>query len=276
MRTALVTALVLLAGAAPAAAATTCSEPGSSWERATPAAVGMDAAKLQAAIDKAGGTNLSFAIRVYRHGCLVASDRTAAASEQTTYESWSMAKSVVSLIFGRAMTLGLISPDDPVGSLLPAADAAHGAVTMRDLLTMTSGVEWNGFRDYNIFSMPDRVHDWMTLKPVHPPGTWFEYAQSAVAVLAESIGRAAGEDVEGFAQRELLDPLGIAADSWNWERDRSGHVQGFTGVNMHPNDSRGSATCCAAAASGRASGCCPSATCASRSRRRRPTAATAG
>jgi CubicO group peptidase (beta-lactamase class C family) len=235
MRLALATALAVLAAAAPAAAKT-CGEPGAAWERATPAEVGMDAARLQAAIDKAGGTNLSLAVRVYRHGCLVAADRAAAASEGTTYESWSMAKSVVSLIFGRAMTLGLISPDDPVGSLLPTADAAHGAVTMRDLLTMTSGVEWNGFRDYNIFSMPDRVHDWLTLKVVHPHGTYFEYAQSAVAVLAEAIGRAAGGDIEGFAQRELLDPLGIDAASWSWERERSGHVQGFTGVNMHPND----------------------------------------
>ena len=38
------------------------------------------------------------------------------------FESWSMAKSVTSLIFGRAMKLGLISPDDPVGSLVPEAD----------------------------------------------------------------------------------------------------------------------------------------------------------
>ena len=28
---------------------------------------------------------------------------------------------------------------------------------MRDLLTMTSGLRWNGLRDYNIFTMPDRV-----------------------------------------------------------------------------------------------------------------------
>lgn len=194
----------------------------------------MDAAKLQAAIDRAGGPNLSLAVRVFRHGCLVGEDRAAAASEQPTYESWSMAKSVVSLIFGRAMTLGLILPDDPVGSLLPVADRAHGAVTMRDLLTMSSGVEWNPYRDYNIFSMPDRVHDWLTLRMVHPPGTYFEYAQSAVAVLAEAIGRAVGEDIQEFAQRELLDPLGIPKGSWFWERDRAGRVQGFTGVNMRP------------------------------------------
>ena len=80
-----------------------------------------------------------------------------------------MAKSVTSLVFGRAMQLGLVSPDDPVGSLVPEADGPHGAITLRDLLTMTSGLRWNGFRDYNIFTMPDRIVDALTLEPVPLP-----------------------------------------------------------------------------------------------------------
>ena len=175
-------------------------------------------------------------MRVYRYGCLVGEDRAAPVNRDQQFESWSMAKSVVSLIFGRAMTLGLISPDDPVGSLVPEADQAHGAITIRNLLTMTSGLRWNGLRDYNIFTMPDRVRDALTLDIVHPRGTYFEYAQSAVALLAEAIGRAVGEDVQAFGQRELMDPLGIPADAWHWVRDPAGHVQGFYGVNMRPDD----------------------------------------
>jgi CubicO group peptidase (beta-lactamase class C family) len=195
----------------------------------------MDRAKLQSALDY-GSTQLGFALRVYRHGCLVGEDRAAAANRNSRYQSWSMAKSVTSLIFGRAMRLGVVSPEDPVGSLFPEASRAHGAITMRDLLTMTSGVEWNGFRDYNIFTMPDRVRDALTLRVVRRPGTYFEYAQSAVALLAEAVGRAAGEDVQAFAQRELMSRVGIPADAWDWTRDRAGHVQGFYGVMMRPDD----------------------------------------
>jgi CubicO group peptidase (beta-lactamase class C family) len=235
MRVGLVTIVVALVLAAPASAARTCDEPGVAWRTATPAEVGMDAAKLRDAIDY-GTANLGFAVRVYRHGCLVGQDRAAAANDQTQFESWSMAKSTVSLLFGRAMTLGLISPDDPVGALVPEADAAHGAIAMRDLLTMTSGLQWNGLRDYNIFTMPDRVRDALTLPIAHPHGMYFEYAQSAVALLAEAIGRAVGEDVQAWGQRQLMDALGIPASAWRWERDPAGHVQGFTGVNMRPSD----------------------------------------
>jgi CubicO group peptidase (beta-lactamase class C family) len=228
-------AALLLAPAGASAAAKTCPEPGEQWNRATPAEAGMDAAKLQEALDH-GTSNLGFAVRVYRRGCLVGEDRAAPVNRVQTFESWSMAKSVTAMIFMRAMTLGLISPDDPVGGLVPEADKAHGAITMRDLLTMTSGLRWNGFRDYNIFTMPDRIVDALTLEPVKKPGTYYEYAQSPVSLLAEAIGRAAGEDVEAFAQRALLDPLGIPADAWHWNRDRAGHVGGFWGVNMRPDD----------------------------------------
>ena len=229
------TLIAALAAAAPASAAKRCAEPAKEWERATPAEAGMDAAKLQEAIDY-GTTQSSYAIRVYRHGCLVGEDRQAPLNRDAKYESWSMAKSVTSMVFGRAMTLRLISPDDPVGSLVTEADGPHGKITTHDLLTMTSGLRWNGFRDYNIFTMPDRVRDALTLDIVHEPGTWFEYAQSAVTLLGETVTRAAGEDMQAFAQRELMDPLGIPAGEWYWVRDKAGNVQAFYGVNMRPDD----------------------------------------
>jgi CubicO group peptidase (beta-lactamase class C family) len=153
-----------------------------------------------------------------------------------TYESWSMAKSVTSLIFGRAMTMHSISPDDPVGALLPEADRGHARIAARNLLTQTSGLKWNGFRDYNIFTTPDRVRDALTLPPARTPGTYFEYAQSPVALLAEQVGRSVGQDVQSFGQRELMDPLGIPAGAWSWKRDKVGHVEGFYGVQMRPGD----------------------------------------
>lgn len=231
----LATVVAALLVAAPAHAAKSCDAPGRAWERATPEEAGMDPRKVQAGLDSATG-QISYAVRVYRHGCLVGEDRLAPLNRDAQYESFSMAKSVTSLVFGRAMTLGLISPDDPVGALRPEADAAHGAITMRDLLTMSSGLHWNGLRDYNLFTMPDRVRDALTTDLEHAPGTYYEYAQSPVTLLGEAIGRAVGEDMMDFAQRELMNPLGIPADAWRWSRDRAGHIGAFYGVGMRPDD----------------------------------------
>lgn len=235
-------ALTIATGlAAPAAAgaqerdAQRCAEPTSDgWQRVAPERVGFDAARLQSAIDYGSATN-GFSIRVYRHGCLAGVDRLYPLNRDSQYESWSLAKSVTALVFGRAMTLGLISPDDPVGALLPEADLAHGRIRMRDLLTMSSGLRWNGLRDYDL-AMPDRLRDALTVGIAHDPGTWFEYSQSGPALLAAAVERAVGEDVQAFAQRELFGPIGIPAGTWRWIRDGKGNTQGFFGVNARTDD----------------------------------------
>ena len=227
---------LLLAAAAPASAATRCAEPGpgETWHRVAPRKAGMDAVKLQNAIDY-GTQNASLAIRVYRNGCRVGADRLAVVNEHLPFESWSLAKSVTSLIFGRAMSLGLISPDDPLGSLVPEADLEHGRITLRDLLTATSGLHWNGLRDYNVF-MPNRLQEALTVGIAHPPGSYWEYSQSGPALVAEATERAVGADFQDFAQAELFGRLGIGRGSWSWARDGTGHTQGFFGLRMRPDD----------------------------------------
>ncbi len=221
---------------ATASAAKTCPEPGDGdFPRATPAEAGLDAAKIQAAMDY-GTSQAGLAVRVYRDGCLVAEDRGAPGNRTQTYESYSMAKSVTGLMFGAAMEDGFISPDDPVGSLVPQADANHGAIKAEHLLEMTSGLKWNGARDYNVFTPFDRVRDTLTLDFAHPPGTYYEYAQSPVTMAAHLVQRATGMDAQAYFQQEVADPLGIAKDRWTWSRDGGGNTYGFWGVNMRPDD----------------------------------------
>ncbi len=227
-------AALVIAAPGSARAAAQCPEPGADWADASPAQAGMDATKLAAAIDYATA-NQAAAVRVYRYGCRVASDRLAAVNAHTTFQSWSMAKSITALIFGRAMTQGLVGPDDPLGSLIPVADQAHGAITTRDLLTQTSGLLWNGIRDYNIL-MPDRIAEALTVPVEKRPGTYWEYSQSGPALLAEATQSAVGEDLQAYAQRELFGPIGIEPGTWRWQRDSAGHTQGFFGLHMVPDD----------------------------------------
>ena len=100
---------------------------------------------------------------------------------------------------------------------------------------MTSGLQWNGLRDYNIL-MPDRIAEALTVPVEKQPGTYWEYSQSGPALVAEATQNAVGEDFQAYAQRELLGPLGIEPGTWRWQRDSAGHTQGFFGVHMVPDD----------------------------------------
>jgi CubicO group peptidase (beta-lactamase class C family) len=231
-------ALLAIVPAGEALAASTCSPPapGAEWTRVDPSRVDLDPRAVQDALTFATGGASSATAAVYRHGCLAGTDPMAPATRDRRYESWSTAKSVVSLAAGRAMTLGLLSADDRVGGLVPEADRAHGAVTLRQLLQMASGLHWNFFRDYSLNPSMHRVNDALTLPFDHRPGTYFEYAQSTVALVAEMVGRAAGTDFQTFVQRELFGPVGIARGSWTWARERHGNTLAFMGLQLQPRD----------------------------------------
>lgn len=233
--------LIALAGsalAAPAAAHAAssaqriCTEPGAGdWETASPGEVGLSALILKENF-KQIDARLTQSALIIRHGCLAGISDNGRANYNTPAESWSMSKSIVSMAAMRAMTLGLLSPDDRVGALLPQADLAHGAITVRQLLTMTSGLHWNLLGDYgNVFN-PDGVHGALTLKFDDVPGTKYTYHQAAITLLTRVIEKAVGEPFQQFLQRELLGPIGIARSRWYWATDGQGATRGFYGLQM--------------------------------------------
>jgi CubicO group peptidase (beta-lactamase class C family) len=211
-----------------------CPNPAGAWQRRTAAELGMDADKLQQALDwSIPHTGVSTA--VYRHGCLAGQSSIDPLTADLPLDGWSMTKSVTSMLVGRAVTLGRVDVDRPIGSLVPQADAAHARLTARDLLTMTSGLHGNYVRDF-LAPLPDRVCDALALPFDHPPGTTWHYAQTTLDLLLYTVERATGEDIQKFAQDELFGRVGIPAGSWIWERDPHGHTNAWAHLHMADGD----------------------------------------
>lgn len=205
-----------------------CDEPRAAWTVSSPAAQGLDPVVLDRAIH-AYQDRRAYAVRVYRNGCLVGSD-TGAGNRTTQFETWDITTSVLSLLAGRQMQLGLLAPEDPVGALLPQADAGHGSITVRSLLERTTGL---APEPDNTF-VPDRLRRALTL-PVSdalPPAGGD--APTARALLVGVLQRAAGEDLQLFAARELFAPLGIT--SFRWTRDRTGTTNDAFGLALRADD----------------------------------------
>ena len=227
----LATAAAVLAFACPAAAATKCKAPGAGFEQRAPEQLGIDAQKLDEALDWAV-THTSTSTAVYRHGCLAGEsklDRLATRGMQ--FDGWSMTKSVTALIVGRAATMGLYDARRPLRKLYPEADRAHGSVLPTHLLSMTTGTHRNWVRDLS--PQYDRVADALSLPFDHRPGAHWEYQQSNVTWLLDSVERAVGSrDIQDWAQRNLFGRLGIERAAWTWDRDRSGNTEGWAHLKM--------------------------------------------
>jgi CubicO group peptidase (beta-lactamase class C family) len=211
--------------------------PGERWFKTTPVNVDMDAHKLSSAMHWAT-RHASLSTLVIRHGCIAGWTRLDRTTSEVALDGWSMTKSVTSMLVGRAVTMGLFDIDKPLSTWIPEADASHGAITARHLLTMSSGLHHNWFRDPPFAGevMPDQVRDALSLPFDETPGTTWEYAQTPVTLLLHMVERAVKVDIQAWAQQNLFGPIGIEAGTWNWERDRAGNTEGWAHLHMRPAD----------------------------------------
>jgi len=202
-------------------------------------AQGIDTELLAEAYSLAGQVEGMRSLLVARNGVLVAEGYFNGHSANTLHNVQSVTKSVMSALIGIAIDLGYIEDIDvPIGDVLEGVvdglDTDRGGITIRQLLTMTSGLEWSGLGSANEFirwiSAPDQL-DYVIGKPlVDPPGTRFNYNDGATHLLSVVLTEATGESTLEFAQRHLFAPLGI--DSGQWPVDNRGYNIGAAGLAL--------------------------------------------
>jgi CubicO group peptidase (beta-lactamase class C family) len=244
--TLLVTLTTCAALAGPAADAATpknpaqkhCSVPaaGQRFQTASPAQVGLDAAHVRRAVNQLS-VRARLSIFVFRHNCLVAGDPLNRLTSTVHNNVWSVTKSVTSLLTGIAIGRGRLALDDPIGRYLPAewGDAAHRAITVRQLLTQTSGTAQAILAEaVTLGADPSLAREALAQPIEHRPGTHFAYSQLGPALLAYVVQRAVGENLRSYAQRVLFGPIGIRAGSYFWLEDRTGTPYGYSNLFLTP------------------------------------------
>ncbi|HUL78338.1 MAG TPA: serine hydrolase [Vicinamibacteria bacterium] len=160
----------------------------------------------------------------------------------------SVTKTVTSIVIGVATARKEFpSLDTPVlqffdASKVAAVDDRKRRITIRHLLTMTAGLEWDEDLPYvdprNSGCLMEASHDWIKYALDRPmsaePGTLFRYNSGASELLAHVFRVATGADVEEYAQRHLFAPLGI--DRWYWKRTPTGAVDTEGGLYLDAHD----------------------------------------
>jgi CubicO group peptidase (beta-lactamase class C family) len=159
---------------------------------------------------------------------------------QTPHDVRSVTKSVTALLVLAAIDTGcLTSLDETLGEALgPLApgDPAKAAITLRDLLTMSSGLDWHelGAAGYDQWAAaPDQVAYVLAQPLVATPGTVWNYDSGAFHLLSVALTESCG-GTAAFAQEHLFGPLGIAAPQW--ETDSQGFDNGAAGVQLSTQD----------------------------------------
>lgn len=154
------------------------------------------------------------------------------------WTSFSVTKSITSLLFGAAVKDGLIDPDAPVTRYLPEmAGGAYDGVTVDQLLTMTSGVDWNeDYTDPNadvvrIFANPpvsalDPTVAYLNALPrANPPGEQWRYNTGETNLVGVLLRRAVGRPLGAYLYDKVWSPAGMEAPAF-WMLDARGEAVG--------------------------------------------------
>jgi CubicO group peptidase (beta-lactamase class C family) len=119
-----------------------------------------------------------------------------------------------------------------------AQDDKRRTITLRNLLTMTSGLDWHEGSVPNdetrLFWKADMVNYVFGKPLVASPGTHFHYNSGGEALLAEILVRAGNEPLTDLVRDRLFAPMGIV--TWEWAKDVHGRPLAFTGLRLLPRD----------------------------------------
>ena len=186
--------------------------------------VGHETYDVDAYIDRANVAGLL----VIKNERIVLERYSIGLEENVRWSSMSMIKSLTATLVGAALKQGAISGlDDAVSAYIPALrGCVYDAVTIRSLLTMSSGVRWSEDytdrnSDVNRYSKslgdkaPGGVLALMRgLQAEHPPGSHFSYNTGDTYVLGCLISAATGKRLADFMSETIWSPLGMEFDAF--------------------------------------------------------------
>jgi len=215
--------------ASPAAPCGTGTEswPAKKWQVAAPAAVGLDPDSLNAVATRARAIPGVTSLLVIRHGQIALEEYFHGGSRGQPVPVASITKTVTSYLVGIALDRGFIdSLDQPLIQLLPQVAPPTGrpaaAITVRQLLTMTSGLSEQWYADKPLM-----------LRIMAPPGSTFRYSNEGVQFLIRAISESSNESVLKFSRAALWKPLDIDVDESRWPRfELDGSGDGAAGLML--------------------------------------------
>ena len=203
--------------------------PDAAWRTARPAEVGVDENAINGLLSRlnSGSLGAEHAIVIVRKGYVIADRYFAGWTADSIHTEQSVTKSVTSLMTGIAIARGdLRGVDQPLVELLgkysPIAnlDDRKRALTVRDLLTMRTGLDWNEdvYSGSPLEQLNNLQTDWIRFVIDWPmreqPGTRWQYNSGGVIALGGAIGVASNMNTAEYARTHLLRPIGITTDKW--------------------------------------------------------------
>ena len=194
---------------------------------------------LEAIVEAAGALDPLSSLLIWHRDSLLVEEYFNGMTADRVANVKSVSKSIVGLLVGIAIEDGVIdSLDQPIADLLPAYEAVlreptKRTITVRDLLTMQSGLESTSSRNYGAWvGSSDWVRDALRRPVECTPGTCWGYSTGTTHILGVIVAQRTGRSLREYASERLFEPLGIPVRAW--DRDPQGNYLGGNNMSFRP------------------------------------------
>jgi CubicO group peptidase (beta-lactamase class C family) len=173
---------------------------------------------------------------VIKNGVIVYERYRLGNNRQSRWLSYSVTKSITSMLVGAAIKDGYIkSVNETVSDYLPRLKGtAYEKVSIRNILQMSSGVEWDETyadpaADINRVTWDTlSLYDFLAAQPVvGEPGITFNYNTAETNLVGTLLRSAIGNNLSTWLEQKIWQPYGMEADaSWNLTEPGGGEFGG--------------------------------------------------
>lgn len=186
------------------------------WEVISPTAAGAKEPELQQALAFAQQKK-SKGVVVLHRGRILAEEYWDGWTQTKPHPAYSASKSFVSTLVGIAIEQGKIkSLDQPVADILPEwkGKPRYEKISIKHLLSMSAGLEGGKRNFFRGLLARDERRFAMNLPIDAPPGTVWEYHNSAYRLFFPLLEEATEENLQEYSEQKLFEPLGMRHTKW--------------------------------------------------------------
>jgi CubicO group peptidase (beta-lactamase class C family) len=218
--------------------------PTGAWKTASPESQGLDSGVLAEALDYVRAKGIpAHSLLIVRNGAIVLDAYFYPYQGLEVHDVASVTKSFTSAAVGIAIEKRFLKGvDENVLSILPlrpsGSDGRKESLTIRHLLTMTSGLDCDTQGGEKALTAMRRSKDWTAFALALPmradPGSRFAYCSCNNHLLSSLVTAATGESLLQFAEKNLFQAIGIRHVIW--PSDPNGRTHGWGDLHLHPHD----------------------------------------
>tara|TARA_B100000530_G_scaffold108624_1_gene67527 strand:+ start:366 stop:1553 length:1188 start_codon:yes stop_codon:yes gene_type:complete len=206
-----------------------------SWIKSSPEEEGVSTEKINKLIDLSFSDDATQAVVVVKNGKIISEKYADGYDINSHGTSWSMAKSYYAALVGISIDKGEIkSLDERVSNYLDYFNDARSDITIRDLLDMSSGLDFPSHEHEKMFFQTDHLAYAKEVGVEKDAGIKFEYNNVNSMLLGDILFQATGKKADLLFIERILKPLQIS-DYKLW-KDEMGNVMTYCCVDMSARD----------------------------------------